>query len=381
MVEGNINWILELGVVLLLSKIISDIFQKLKISPVLGEILVGIILGTSFLGVIHGISILHIFGEVGVIFMILLIGMETNLGMLLKVGKVAILVATMGVIIPLLGGYYLGKLYNYEWQVSLFLGSILTATSVAVTIRVLMDLGMGRSEESQTILAAALIDDVLGILVLSGVLALIGSSDIGIGRKIVDILIFFLILFPILWIISNNILKRFENTDTVFILILGLTFLSSYLAEVLGLATIIGGFLIGIILSSKSKTNEIIERLKPLYFFMAPIFFVSIGAQVDLKKLLTSLIFTTILILISIITKTFGGLLGALLGGINFKKALIIGVGMVPRGEVGLIIAGIGRAGGVIDDSVFAAATLMCLVTIMFPPFIIKSLMKKSIKL
>jgi Kef-type K+ transport system membrane component KefB len=373
------HWIYQLAIILITAKIAGEVFQRLGLSSVIGEILAGVMLGSSFLGLIPDGPDLHLFAEMGIIFMIFLIGLETHVSQLRRIGKSAILVAAMGVIVPFGVGYILGEALGYPWQTSLFLGSILTATSVAVTVRTFMDLGKARSSVSQTILAAAIIDDILGLLILAMVLAFTGTGEGGLASNLGKAGLFFFIILPLGWWLIPRIIgwvRKMEGEGAVFTTVLGITFLFSFWSHWAGLASLIGAFLIGLIFGQLPEAEKISEDIKPLYYFLAPIFFVSIGVQVDLQEFSTALVFALILTLVAIITKVIGGQAGAYLGGLSLKKGLIIGVGMVPRGEVGLIIAGIGRQWHLIDDAVFSASAFMCLLTILLPPLFIKLLIR-----
>ena len=374
------HWIYQLAIILLAARIAGEGFQRLRASPVIGEILAGVLLGGSFLGLIPDGPELHLFAEMGIIFMILLIGLETHVSQLRRIGKTAILVALIGVVVPFGVGYILGEALGYPWKTSLFLGSILTATSVAVTVRTFMDLGMARSSVSQTILAAAIIDDILGLLILAVVLAFAGTGEGGgLISKLEKAGLFFFVILPLGWWLVPRVIalvRRMEGEGTTFTTILGITFLFAFLSHWAGLASLIGAFLIGLVFGQLPEAERISEEIKPLYYFLAPVFFVSIGVQVDLWEFSTAIVFALLLTLAAIITKVIGGQAGAYLGGLSRKKGLIIGVGMVPRGEVGLIVAGIGRQWHLIDDAVFSAAAFMCLLTILLPPLFIKLLIK-----
>jgi Kef-type K+ transport system membrane component KefB len=375
----DMHWIYQLAIILIGAKISGEAFQRLRVSPVIGEILAGVVLGGALLGLIPDGPDLHLFAEMGIIFMILLIGLETHVSELRRIGKTAFMVAVMGIIIPFGMGYILGEVLGYTWKTSLFLGSILTATSVAVTVRTFMDLGQARSSISQTILAAAIIDDILGLLVLALVLAFAGMGEEGLATKLERAGLFFFIILPLGWWLVPWIIalvRKMKGEGSIFTTVLGMTFLFSYLSHWAGLASLIGAFLIGLIFGQLPEAEKISEEIKILYYFLAPIFFVSIGVQVDIQEFSAALAFALLLTLVAIISKIIGGQAGAYLGGLNLKKGLIIGVGMVPRGEVGLIIAGIGRQWHLIDDAVFSASAFMCLLTILIPPLLIKLLIK-----
>lgn len=377
--DDKMEWIYLLAWILIAAKIAGELSRRAGMSPMIGEILAGVLLGSSFLDLVKAGPMLDLFAEMGIICMIFLIGLETNVDHILKVGRPAALVAVVGVVVPFLGGYLLGEIAGYPRSTSLFLGSILTATSVAVTTRVFMDLGKVGCRVSRTILAAAILDDVLGLLVLSLVLAFTGIGGGNPGGRLEVAALFLFVIFPLAWWAIPwliRLARRIEEEGAIFVLILGLTFLFAYLSHWAGLTSLVGAFAMGLILGQLQESHQISLDIRPLYYFMAPIFFVSIGVHVDFHAFYLSLGFALILSLTAIVSKMLGGMIGAIGGGYSLKKGLIIGVGMIPRGEVGLIVAGIGVRLGLIDEAIFAASAFMCLLTVLVPPLWIKPLAK-----
>ena len=370
------HWIFELAIILLAAKITAEAFERLKQSPMLGEIIAGVILGPSLLGLLHESPTLDIFAEIGIIFMIFMLGLETKVSHLRAVSVQALGIALMGIIVPMVGGWLLGTAIGAPWRTALFFGAILTATSVAITARTLMDMDLTRSKLSQTILAAAVIDDIVGLMILAVVLTISGSGEQGgIVFTLAREGIYLLIVLPIFWVLIpplTNWLKHLKGTGSLFVMILGLTFLFSYLAQIAGLASMVGAFLMGVIFGRTSESTSIQKQVEPIYYFMAPIFFVSIGVAVHLDQLMAAIAFALLLTAVAVITKIVGGMLGGALTGMPISTAVITGIGMVPRGEVGLIVAGLGRQGGLVDEATFSAAAFMCVVTILITPFILK---------
>ena len=239
-----------------------------------------------------------------------------------------------------------------------------------------MDMDLTRSKLSQTVLAAAVIDDVAGLMILAVVLTLSGSGgECGIALTLAREGIYLLIVLPIFWFLIprvTNWLKHLEGEGSLFVMVLGLTFLFSYLAKAAGLASMVGAFLIGVIFGRTSESYSIQAQVEPIYYFMAPIFFVSIGVAVHLDQLWGAIIFAVALTVVAVVTKIVGGALGGMMTKMPLSTAAIVGIGMVPRGEVGLIVAGLGRQGGIIDEAAFSASAFMCVVTIIVTPFILK---------
>jgi len=370
------EWILELAVILLAAKLGGEIFNRLKQSPMLGEILAGVIIGPSIFGLFHESTILEIFAEIGIIFMIFMLGLETKVAHLRRVGARAAVIAGAGIAVPFLAGWIMGRAMGVSWQGALFFGAILTATSVAITARTLMDMDLTRSKLAQTILAAAVIDDIAGLLVLAVVLTLTGAGgQDGIGMTVAKGAFYLLVVFPFFWFAVPPLtrwLRRLEGEGALFVMILGLTFLFSYLAQLAGLATIVGAFLIGLIFGKTAEGPAIQEQVEPIYYFMAPIFFVSIGMSVHLDQLWSAIVFALVFSAIAIATKVIGGIIGGVASRMSLSSAVIIGIGMIPRGEVGLIVANLGLDGGIIDHKTFSAAAFMSVATILVTPTLLK---------
>jgi Kef-type K+ transport system membrane component KefB len=370
------DWMLQITVILIGALVAAELMRALKLSSVLGELSVGIILGGSVLAWIPESHLLEVLSELGVIFMIFMVGLETKFDHIKAVGKTAALVALCGVVFPFAGGYGIGVAYGLNPSTSLFLGTILTATSVAITARVFMEMGKVHSGVSKTILAAAVIDDVLGLMVLTVVLAVTGvGGEASLGVAITKVVIFLVVVFPVFWWIVPKLMepvKRFGGERTTLAFVLGLLFLFSYLAHASGLAAIVGAFFIGMILAETKEHIEIMEDIRPIYVFLGPVFFVVTGAQVHLDLLSKVLWFTVILTGIAMLTKWLGTIIGGVFCKMNFRRSTLIGVGMIPRGEVGLIVSLIGLKTGILSKEVFAAAAIMCLATTFVVPLLLK---------
>lgn len=373
---SQLDWILELALILLAAKVGAELFNRIRQSPMLGEILAGLILGPSIIGLLHESHTLELFAEIGIIFMIFMLGLETKVSHLRAVGAKAMAIALMGIVVPFGAGWLLGTAIGASWGESLFYGAILTATSVAVTARTLMDMDLTRSKLSQTVLAAAVIDDVAGLMILAVVLTVAGTGgEGGVVLTLAKEGVYLLVVLPIFWVAMpplTNWLKRLEGEGSLFVMVLGFTFLFSYLAKAAGLASMVGAFFIGVIFGRTSEAPTIQSQVEPIYHFMAPIFFVSIGVAIHLDQLWGAIVFAIVLTVVAVVTKIVGGALGGLMTKMPVSTAALVGIGMVPRGEVGLIVAGLGRQSGIIDEGTFTAAAFMCVVTIIITPFMLK---------
>jgi len=373
------DWLLHLGLILLAAKLGAEIVQRLGMSAVVGEIAMGVLLGHSLLHMIPESILIEMLAELGVLFMIFLLGLEMKVTHVLEVGLSALLIALGGIVLPFALGYLTGYLAGFVWTTSLFLGAVFTATSVAISARVFVDIGLGRSRITRTILTAAMIDDILGLLVLTLVLALTGQSQESIELQIGKEALFLLLGFPIAWYLIPRFLtwmRRLEGAGTMFAVILGLTLLFVYGGVWAGFEPIVGAFLVGIVFGQTPEAPTIERQVESLVHFLAPIFFVHIGLLLDVSALGQGLGLALVLTLVAAVGKLGGAGGAALARRLPRREALLIGVGMIPRGEVGLIVASIGRRAGIFDERLFSAATLMCILTVVIVPPLLRMLLR-----
>jgi Kef-type K+ transport system membrane component KefB len=402
---GIAPFLFAMVAMLLAAKIGGEIFERVHQPAVLGELVFGVILGNLTLVGIHafeGIRTMpdiHTAAEIGVILLLFEVGLESNLPGLLAVGLSATLVALLGVIAPVILGYFVSMWFlpESQWYVHLFVGATLAATSVGITARVLKDLRKMETKEAQIILGAAVVDDVLGLIILAVVSGIVGSIDRGAAAEVS--------MMPVLWIIGKAVAfllgailighllagrviqfgARARVAGLPVVLSLIYCFLLAGLAEAIGLAAIVGAFAAGLVLDETSyraypqmKTRHIEELVAPISSIFVPIFFVLMGIRVDLSSFgsLSVLEFAAGLSLAAILGKQICSL-GILEKGLN---RLAIGVGMIPRGEVGLIFAAMGArqtVGGVpvFSSETYSAMVVMVMVTTLATPPLLKYLM------
>ena len=391
--------LLELMIILMAAKVGAYLFERIGQPAVLGELLVGIILGNvAFFtnGYIEWFTFfrtdefIHIFSEIGVIVLLFEIGLQSDISELLKVGWPSTRVAFVGVVLPFALGFWLTSALgiSQDFNVALFLGATLTATSVGITARVLKDLGKLNLVESRVILGAAVIDDVLGLIILavvSGIVS-IGSADLASIATISVKAFGFLLLGTILgrWSapVAMKILQKIEVRGIKLAAALATAFFASYLAKLVGLAPIVGAFAAGLCLDdiqfkgfNEKRTLE--EMLSPISELFVPVFFVVVGTAVQLDQLLNYDVIWIggILTFVAIVGKYVAGF-AAYPRKVNFNA---IGIGMIPRGEVGLIFASEGKRLGVITDTLFGVVVLLVMVTTLItPPFLSLSLKKSK---
>ena len=372
--------LVDLFVVLLAAKLGDELFRRLKQPTIVGEILAGLLVGPAVFGLVEPSDILEVFAELGVVFLLFWVGLETKLSDLREVGPTALSVGVLGVVIPFGAGVGLGLALGESTATALFLGAALVATSVGITSAVLLELGVMDRRASRTILGAAIVDDILALLlvaVASGV-AVAGGVDIGAIAVTAAIALGF-IAFVALG--GTKLLQKrpalldephFSESPLLPAVIICLG-LAAFAAQI-GLAAIIGAFLAGMIVAETKDQSPIEEEVAPLYAFFPPFFFAYIGIQVSLSVLadpgtLALLAGVTIL---AVLTKFVGAYAGAL--RLGRRDAAFVGAGMVPRGEVGIIVAGIGAATGTIDAELFAVIVAMSVLTTLIVPPVLRRL-------
>lgn len=374
----NESLLLQLVIIIGAVKTAGSLSDKLGQPTVFGKLLVGIILGPSLLGLIHETETIKLLAELGVIVLMFLAGLETDVDEFKQAGFASTMTALGGVVLPMAVGSLYAMSQGYGGFIPLFIGTVLTATSVSISAQTLRELGRLKSKVGMTILGAAVIDDVLGIIVLTLVLGLAGTGAGG-GSAVTLLIAKMGLFFFLATYLGKLCIPPFLKWVTRSPVNQGLTaaalivcFAFAELAEVSGVANITGAYIAGIIIGTTKFKDEIMERSEALgYSFLIPIFFVSIGLQAEVGALGTGWVFVVILSLIAVVTKVVGCGLGAKISGFNWNKSLVIGVGMISRGEIALIIAAIGLQGKIIDQTLYTAIVVMVLVsTIVTPPLL-----------
>ena len=376
----------SIAIIIITAKGFGLIARKLKAPQVVGEIIAGLILGPSLLKWVEPSDFISGVAEIGVILLMFSAGLETNLNQLKKTGAKATLIACAGVFVPLIGGallyfcfYDFAPIGSEEFFRAVFIGTILTATSVSITVQALKELGKLTDEVGTTIMSAAIIDDVIGILVLTIVISFRDpSSKIGdVVLRTVGFFILAVVVGIVLYKIMEWVDNRYHHTQRIQIIGLALALALSYIADkFFGIADITGAYVAGIILSSL-KDSKYIDRKMDVnsYMIFGPVFFVSIGLQTDLKSLdMSILLFSVGFVLVGLLTKIIGcGLMSRLCGykGIDTLK---IGVGMMTRGEVALIVSKKGLEVGMLDSKYFTSVILLIIVSSILTPVILKLL-------
>lgn len=372
---GNSDILLTIAIVLVTAKLGGRAAQRFGLPAVFGKLLVGLALGPALLGIVEADETLGALGELGIIILMFIAGLETDLAQMRKVGLPAFLAACGGVMLPMTAGIGLGLAFDMGVAESFFLGTILTATSVGITAQTLSELGRLKSREGSAILAAAVIDDVLGIIVLSLVLGFSGGGDPIIPIiKITAFLPLALILGSIAVPFIIDRVMHLHEAETRIAIVLGIALAFAWAAEHWGgLAAITGAYLAGLLVARtdiSDHATESITRIGDALFI--PVFFVVVGLQMNASALQETPLFAVLLIGIAIVTKILGSMAGALVGGFSTRDATRVGYGMVSRGEVALVVAVVGLNEGLVSDSTFSAAILMTLATTLAAPLLLK---------
>lgn len=372
---GNSDILLTIAVVLVAAKLGGRLSQRFGLPAVFGELLVGLAIGPALLGIVEADETLSALGELGIILLMFIAGLETDVAQMRRVGLPAFLAACGGVALPMGAGIGLGLAFDMGVAESFFLGTILTATSVGITAQTLTELGRLKSREGSAILAAAVIDDVLGIIVLSLVLGFSGGGDPIVPIiKITAFLPLALILGSIGVPFIVNRIMHLEESETRIAIVLGIALGFAWAAEQWGgLAAITGAYLAGLLVARtdiSDHATESITRIGDALFI--PVFFVVVGLRMDASALSDTPVFALLLVVIAISTKIAGSMAGALAGGFNARDATRVGYGMVSRGEVALVVAVVGLNEGLVSDSTFSAAILMTLATTLAAPLLLK---------
>lgn len=378
-----------LAVVIAGAKLGGALSIRLGQPAVLGEILFGLILGPTGLDIMHRavagrpifshgelvVEGVHLLAEVGVVLLMFLAGLETDPAEMKRVGLPATGAAVGGAVLPFVGGWALGAVFGLGLGPSLFLGTILCATSVSISAQTLVELESLDSDEGRAILGAAVIDDVLGILLLSIVVGVLGTggADGSVLRIVARMLLFFVAALA-LGRAARRLVRRFARQPVSEGLLAGalvMTFAFGWLAEALGgVAAITGAFIAGVFLGRTEMGHEIESRVKiVVYGMFLPIFLVDIGLRADARSALGGTLgLAFAVVAVAVVTKLVGAACGARIGGFGWPSSVRVGAGMVSRGEVGLIIAGVGLAQGVIGQNEFAVAVLMVVATTLITP-------------
>jgi len=366
----------EIALILLSTKFAGDLSVRLGQPSVLGKLIVGIVIGPAVLGWIENSELLSQLSNVGVILLMFIAGLETDLKELNENRNSSLAVAVGGIILPFVGGYSAGFIMGMEQGKAVFLGLLLCATSVSISVQTLRDLGKMKTPESTTILGAAVFDDILVVILLAFAMNFLGTNDVSLTIIILKKAVFFVSTILIGWKGVPKIvgwLSPSHKSESTVSAALIICFSFAYFGESLGIAGIIGAFIAGISVSQTSYKHEVEKKVEPIaYAMFVPVFFVSIGMKITFDGIGDRIWFTLALTVIAVLTKLIGCGFGARMTGFGTKSSAIIGAGMVSRGEVALIIAAMGLSSGLLAQDYFTAIVIVVILTTMITPPMLK---------
>lgn len=387
------KFLFDLALILISTKVLGLLTKRINMPQVVGALLAGLLLGPACLGWITQTNFIQESAEVGVIVLMFCAGLETDIEELKKSGKAAFIIALLGVVLPLIGGLLVGMFFNQPGRIeseasckpmlqNIFIGVILTATSVSITVETLKELGKLKTRSGNAILGAAIIDDIIGIIALT-IITSMADASINVGIVLLKIVGFFVFAAIVGYIFykfykvwsekANRGLHRHVIIAFVFCLLM------SYIAEkYFGVADITGAFIAGLIISSTQRSQFVASKFDVLsYLYLSPIFFASIGLKVELPSMNGEIIlFAIVLVIVAVITKIVGCGLGAKLCHYKNYQAIRIGVGMISRGEVALIVASKGEALGLLSKSFLGPVVLVVVITTIVTPILLKPVFK-----
>jgi len=391
------DFFFKLLIVLLSAKFFAEVFAYLKLPSVIGEVTAGIIIGPSVLGLIMPDATFHILAEIGILLLLFEVGLETDIGQIVKVGGQSALVAVTGVVAPAFAGFWISsQIFGMPFMVSLFIGGTLVATSIGITVRVLVDLRKHQTKMAKIVLGAAVLDDIIGVIILAVLydFAVTGKVNVINTAKVFGFIVVFLLLAPVITkLLVPIISKLLSNSRTkgivptiIISLILGLAVIS----HKAGAPEILGSFAAGIALArrfflpfgasldhySHTLAERIEENMKPIIDLFVPVFFVIVGVSINLSVIdFTSPIFWQTAGLL-----TLGAAIAKMISGVwvkgDFREKLSTGIAMVPRGEVGLIFAEVGKRSKIFDDTIYAVMVFVVALTTLFAPLALRFVMR-----
>ena len=377
--------LLDLTIILLVAKLAAEASDRIRIPAVIGEIAAGIVIGPSVLGLVSASDMLFVLAEFGVIFLLIQVGLETDIAELRSVGRASMLVALIGVALPMALGVGVGLAIGESTNTSLFIGAALTATSIGITARVFGDLRALATVEARTVLGAAVVDDVLGLIILTVVVRIVEQGSVGIGTvaTTIGLAVGFLLLTSVIGFatfpkVFATIAKHSRSTATVSVTAIGVALAFSVLADKAHLAPIIGAFVAGLALRRISASERVERDVASLGHIFVPVFFLYIGITTDLSAMFDARVIAIALLLSAV---AIIGKIAAAVGAFGTKSdKLVIGFGMLPRGEVGLIFATIGLKVGALSEEMYGSILFVVLLTtLLAPPLLRWRLGKESV--
>lgn len=364
--------------ILFSTKVAGHLSVRLGQPAVLGKLLIGILIGPAVLGLVQDSAVFQEFSEIGVLLLMFLAGLETDADQLKENWKPSVAVAVLGIIVPFASAFAMGELFGFSFNEGIFLGVLFSATSVSITVQVLKEMGMMQTREATTILGAAVVDDILVVTLLAFVMSFMGEDT---SSSSVPLLLFKKVLFFVVasvvgvYIVPKflTLFSKFKVTAPVTAGALIVAFGFAYFGEMLGMAGIIGTFLAGLFISQTSFQHEVEKTVDPIAnALFVPFFYVSVGISISFDGVLSQMGFLVACTIIAILSKLFGGFLGAKMTGFDNHASLAVGSGMVSRGEVALIIGTTGLATGLLSQEYYTTVIISVILTTLIAPPMLK---------
>lgn len=376
-----------LCLILISTKLAGSLCNRYAIPSVIGELLIGIIIGPAVFGFIHTDEFIHYFSEIGVVLLMFIAGMESDLALLKKYWKPGLSVALFGIALPLSLTYLVATLFGLSLESAVFLGVLFSATSVSISVEVLKELKKLESKEGATILVAAVVDDIVVVLLLGLLVSIFHGETSATDPLLIVILkkvTFFTLIYgaskwlvPKLLAFSSRLLAI--ESEAAMAIIICLAF--AYFADRMGMGSIIGAFFAGIAISQTEYKHKLEKKIEPIsYAAFIPVFFVSIGLNMTFDSFASQWLFIIALVFVAVITKLFGGAIGAKITGFSWHSASVIGSGMVSRGEMALIIAALGLELELLPANYYSSIIMVIILTTLIAPFLLKYTINKQNK-
>ncbi len=400
------QFFLFLAIILIAARLLSETVARFGVPSVIGELLAGLLIGPSLLGWVSPGTTMKLLAEIGIILLLFEVGMDTNLHRLARSGVKPVIVAVVGFTLPFLLGYVVSAwLFGLPELTALFIGGTLTATSIGITVRVLVDLDKRQSDEAQIVIGAAVLDDILGVLALAFLYQFAVEKQVSVQAlgEVSLYIVLFMVLAPFAAKIASSVIdhldRRAATPGLLLTMALSLILLFSWLAHAVGAPEIMGGFAAGLAFSqhfgfklplgkyftfqlmpSPKLAHRLEEQMRPLIHTFSPLFFVMVGVSLDLRAVSWNSAFIWGLAIMLLLVAFFGKFAAGFFIRENRHTQMAIGLSMVPRGEVGLIFAQLGFSQGILNGELYAALLIVIALTTMSPPFLLKWFYGRELK-
>jgi monovalent cation:proton antiporter-2 (CPA2) family protein len=377
-------FILQIALIIIAAKLAGGLSVKLGQPSVLGEIIVGVLLGPSVFGLIEATDTLSAFSTIGVILLMFIAGLETDLGEFKRSGKASTFVGLGGIVVPLFLGYLAGGMMDLTNLQSWFLGVMLSATSVSISVQALKEMNQLKTPEGTTILGAAVLDDVVVMVILAFLISFAGGGDVSLTTLVIKKVLFFVVAIFIAWKVVPWVMNKFTKlpvSETVISSALIICFVYAFAAEYTGVANIIGAYIAGIAIGLTKFKHEVFEKVETIsYSIFVPVFFAYIGISAEFTGILDNLGLIILLSILAVLTKFVGSGAGAKLSGFGWNSSMGIGSAMVSRGEVALIVGSMGLASNLVTQDLYATIIVVVIVTTIVTPPMMKFFFKSNMK-